>query len=86
MTETVAGCPQDCSSECIPQCTGKVCGPDGCGGSCGSCLPTQTCTAAGICENNIVTTIAGDVNGDGCVNLLDIAQIGPNVNLQCVPS
>ena len=22
---------------CVPQCTGKACGPDGCGGTCGTC-------------------------------------------------
>ncbi|MBT4650967.1 hypothetical protein HOC13_00400 [Candidatus Woesearchaeota archaeon] len=30
-------------TECIPQCAGKQCGPDGCGGSCGTCLQGQNC-------------------------------------------
>jgi hypothetical protein len=29
---------------CSPSCTGKTCGSDGCGGSCGSCNLNQTCT------------------------------------------
>ena len=28
---------------CIPQCEGKDCGPDGCGGSCGKCPDNWTC-------------------------------------------
>jgi MYXO-CTERM domain-containing protein len=34
---TGAGC------DCTPQCTGKQCGDDGCGGSCGGCTGTDTC-------------------------------------------
>ena len=33
----------DCDCNCIPDCTGKQCGSDGCGGSCGSCEATQLC-------------------------------------------
>ncbi len=32
------------SCQCVPNCTGKSCGDDGCGGSCGTCLGGQTCT------------------------------------------
>ncbi len=28
---------------CTPQCSGKQCGPDGCGGSCGNCNAPATC-------------------------------------------
>ncbi len=30
---------------CVPQCDGKVCGPDGCGGSCGDGCGTKQCAA-----------------------------------------
>lgn len=30
---------------CTPSCTGKVCGDDGCGESCGACNPGETCRA-----------------------------------------
>jgi len=30
---------------CIPDCGGKVCGDDGCGGSCGACKLNEECTA-----------------------------------------
>jgi hypothetical protein len=28
---------------CVPDCAGKVCGDDGCGGSCGTCTDLRTC-------------------------------------------
>jgi hypothetical protein len=34
---------------CARQCTGKVCGNDGCGGTCGSCGDGQSCDASGQC-------------------------------------
>lgn len=35
-------------SPCVPQCGGKACGDDGCGGQCGSCAAWQIC-ASGQC-------------------------------------
>ncbi len=37
------------SSLCEPQCGGKTCGSDGCGGSCGACNDGEVCSAAGQC-------------------------------------
>ncbi|HEX3477947.1 MAG TPA: S53 family peptidase, partial [Kofleriaceae bacterium] len=34
---------------CTPKCTGKACGDDGCGGSCGTCGSGQTCSPGGVC-------------------------------------
>jgi hypothetical protein len=34
---------------CVPNCTGKTCGDDGCGGTCGTCSTGQTCTPGGTC-------------------------------------
>ena len=34
---------------CVPDCTGRVCGSDGCTGSCGSCTAPDTCNASGQC-------------------------------------
>lgn len=48
--ELGAGC-DACLSDCSPDCTGKVCGDDGCGGSCGACEAGQGCASAtGICQ------------------------------------
>jgi len=36
---------------CTPVCEGKECGPDGCGGTCGTCaVAAETCTEAGQCQ------------------------------------
>jgi MYXO-CTERM domain-containing protein len=50
---------------CVPACTGRQCGPDGCGGSCGTCPATDTCSAAGECV--CTPQCAGKTCGpDGC--------------------
>ena len=45
----------DCAPDpnvCTPQCAGMACGGDGCGGSCGSCPPGETCNnQSGSCES-----------------------------------
>ena len=51
---------------CVIACTGKVCGPDGCGGSCGTCS-TGTCDATGQCAGTCTPACIGKVCGsDGC--------------------
>jgi len=37
------------SCNCTPQCSGKTCGDDGCGGACGNCAGGSTCNASGAC-------------------------------------
>jgi MYXO-CTERM domain-containing protein len=49
---------------CVPDCEGKVCGDDGCGGSCGSCPPGVICVAN---QCPCSTNCAGKECGiDGC--------------------
>lgn len=49
---------------CQPQCDGKQCGPDGCGGNCGACPSGTTCNAgAGKCESG--STGGTDAGGTG---------------------
>ncbi len=61
---------QDTSQEndvCQPACDGKVCGDDGCGGTCGDCTDGQECSAAGLCESTCVPDCGDNVCGDdGC--------------------
>jgi len=38
-----------CSTVCTPNCTSRICGTDGCGGSCGTCPTGRVCNAAGRC-------------------------------------
>jgi endoglucanase len=55
------------STSCTPDCSGKVCGNDGCGGSCGSCAGGQTCNTSGQCVASCTPNCAGKVCGnDGC--------------------
>ena len=55
-------------STCTPNCTGKMCGSDGCGGTCGSCPTGDTCSSAGQCQATGCTpNCAGKTCGsDGC--------------------
>ncbi|MBN2497499.1 MAG: hypothetical protein JXR96_23100 [Deltaproteobacteria bacterium] len=39
-----------CVPICSPSCEGRECGPDGCGGSCGSCPSGTHCSSEGRCE------------------------------------
>jgi hypothetical protein len=53
---------------CVPDCNGKVCGGDGCGGSCGACAEGQSCKEnqcvdAGGCQPDCAGKQCGD---DGC--------------------
>lgn len=47
---TPGACPPP-PAGCTPNCAGKVCGDDGCGQSCGTCNPGETCPAGGcVCQ------------------------------------
>jgi formylglycine-generating enzyme required for sulfatase activity len=39
-------------SPCVPDCDGKECGDDGCGGGCGSCSEGQECDPQGVCAKS----------------------------------
>ncbi|MBL8685465.1 MAG: hypothetical protein JNK05_40190 [Myxococcales bacterium] len=62
---------------CSPMCTGRVCGDDQCGGSCGSCAPrpnmVPSCSAAGQCQYTCQMGF-GDCDADqsnGCETTLN---------------
>ncbi len=50
---------------CSPDCSGRTCGDDGCGGSCGSCPSERMCNASGAC----VCTSGTDCGG-ACVDTM----------------
>jgi hypothetical protein len=55
-----------CTKTCVPNCVNKKCGSDGCGGSCGACLATQTCSTVGQCVNIFSCTGITPVNSTLC--------------------
>ena len=62
----VSACSGSSSGSCKPACQGLSCGPDGCGGTCGTCPAGQSCGANGQC-GACVPSCSGKVCGsDGC--------------------
>ncbi|HSA24024.1 MAG TPA: SUMF1/EgtB/PvdO family nonheme iron enzyme, partial [Myxococcota bacterium] len=62
-----------CEVVCVPACGQRVCGDDGCGGSCGTCPANSSCSAAGdgcVCVGpgcGLACCAAGDVcAAQGC--------------------
>ncbi|HEY2746923.1 MAG TPA: hypothetical protein VGL86_20010 [Polyangia bacterium] len=55
---------------CVPSCAGKSCGPDGCGGQCGTCPGYAPSCNAGVCEcsGSSCSTLGGNYTcvGGGC--------------------
>jgi hypothetical protein len=56
-----------CEGQILPDCAGRVCGSNGCGGSCGNCLQGEVCDDTGRCgtpvcgASNFTTTCPGGV-------------------------
>jgi hypothetical protein len=51
---------------CDPVCTGKVCGNDGCGGSCGTCGTNTACDANGACKCTLNCDDGNACTDDSC--------------------
>lgn len=66
-----ANVPGSTFGSCTPVCAGRVCGFDGCGGSCGSCPASQKCNTSGVCATS--GSASGDLNGDGNITVSDYA-------------
>ena len=72
--------PVDCAI-CEPDCEGKVCGPDGCGGSCGDC-PGEVCDEpTGQC----IADECGELSEEGCCDgvILKACRVGQPMSLDC---
>ncbi len=71
------------STTCVPQCEGRDCGDDGCGGECGSCPDGESCQA-GVC--GCAPQCSGkDCGADGCGGQCGTCDAGDNCeNNQCV--
>lgn len=62
---SVTACPSghacsdgECISSCTPSCSGKQCGDDGCGGTCGTCSSDQTCTSGQCVQSSTRTYVS----------------------------
>ena len=51
---------------CVPDCSGKECGDDGCGGICGTCPAGKTCAVAGPDAGHCVPTCTPICDGLEC--------------------
>ena len=65
---------------CVPDCTGKACGDDGCGGDCGDCEPGFKCEnfECVVCEPDCAGKICGP---DGCGGSCGDCPDGKSCNL-----
>jgi len=68
----------DTDPACVPNCTDKDCGDDGCGGTCGSCLPGEFCTSEATCEiGECIPDCDGKTCGsDGCQGSCGVCAAG----------
>jgi len=65
-----------CPGSCPPQCDGKECGPDACGGTCGKCGTEETCED-GLCQPVCKPDCDGKECGeDGCGDVCGDCGIG----------
>jgi hypothetical protein len=49
---TLVDCADDPCESCVPTCDDRICGDDGCGGSCGICAPSEFCRAGACLANS----------------------------------
>ena len=49
---------------CVPQCDGKECGDDGCGGDCGDCSLDGACSPGGLCLDSCAGLCGHEYNVD----------------------
>ena len=54
---------------CVPNCDGKNCGADGCGGTCGECPTELLCHADGVCKEDCLPDGDGKQVGNHIRNL-----------------
>lgn len=62
-SEPCPECPT-CTPPCFPDCTRKVCGGDGCGGTCGECSDVELCGADGKCVPEMGCVVLMEKLGD----------------------
>lgn len=53
---------------CVPDCVGRECGNDGCGGQCGACSDTSSCWYGGRCLTLTKCNACGNCGGETCAS------------------
>ncbi|MEZ4267567.1 MAG: hypothetical protein R3F39_14410 [Myxococcota bacterium] len=84
---TVCGATDQC--ECVPNCEGKQCGADDCGGTCGTCAAGTVCGATDQCEcvpNCEGKQCGADGCGGSCGTCGAGTVCGATDQCECVPS
>ncbi|HEY3450947.1 MAG TPA: hypothetical protein VGK67_31615 [Myxococcales bacterium] len=67
VTETCNPLTKQCRPVCVPQCKGRQCGNDQCGGSCGDCGKGWNCNPASfLCETCQPNCAGKQCGSDGC--------------------
>lgn len=70
------------SPACVPSCTGKQCGADGCGGVCGTCPVGTSCDAQSKCAC-IPNCLGKTCGADGCGGVCGTCLTGSCTNGVC---
>lgn len=69
---------RDYAGTCVPDCSGKNCGEDGCGGSCGTCTYPDVCTD-GVCTYVCFLSGTKISMADGSLKNIEEVKIGDMV-------
>ena len=70
--------PPELCQACVPNCVGRLCGDDGCGGSCGPCETGEVCTTEGACvacTPDCLGKACGDNGCGGTCGACDAGQV-----------
>lgn len=85
--ETCFNCSKDCGiCPCLPNCTNKTCGPDGCGDTCGLCNnDAEVCYTGNCCTPQCTGKICGSDSCGGRCGLCSNATLCNAAGSQCCP-
>ncbi len=71
---------------CVPDCSGKQCGDDGCGASCGTCPAGQHCASGACVPDCVPDCFEKQCGDDGCGGTCGVCPAGTHCEVTtCVP-
>ncbi|MGB0590093.1 MAG: hypothetical protein ACPGU1_10480 [Myxococcota bacterium] len=76
--DTATGPDEDATGPCVPNCEERVCGDDGCGGSCGSCVDSDDPCQDSVCDEGVCNSVPveGSCDDDNLCTVDDICTEG----------